>query len=579
LQSLEFTFVLICEKYDYAYDLKVPKMLFKEILEQPTKGPSNPRAPKCGKLQKKLSKKPAEKRCGPQQKPKVCATKLNRRGASARNPNALKNKCSSSTKSQSSRIQQITKFDANIPSSTPVFTPIKKDKLRTSVTSSQCSLIELLQQYNTSTIQQNVSKEQETLDKTLTQKPSRVATPEQTVISPQLHTFKEVLSKLLRTVETNIDFENNSYAVNQAFEDVQVAFKSLNPNSSKKETEISSISSKTSKSTNAAHLSNSKMQELQIENASLQKQLRLTKKEIETHANKSTTTTGGVDISLELMTIQCQNKALEQKVSELTIALEQALYLQHSIVDANTTLKMENQKLKEDLFLKQDELAKSGDLFSFETREIKKDVGDALQKVEQLKVTLDETSKMNQDLIQQAQVKDKEILRLTELNKGLQSSVSRLLEDLRKASQPIDQSINIKSEVLKKVDQFLSSPPRKLVSASPNKPKSPKSDHFCPGMMGDAPSTVANQNYLFHGLPITRDITLTSVHEADDNSGSVSRKSILGSTTSPSLPTTDSVSCSMWSITSRDERDFNAGLASLDADIQKLQTCLNQLNV
>ena len=540
-------------------------MLFKEILEQPTKGPSNSRAGRSVKSQKKLPKKNVEKRGLSQQKPKVCATKLTRRGVPSRNPGVPKTK--SSSKPHCSEIHQRTKFDANIPSSTPVFTPIKKDKLPTSVTSSQCSLIELLQQYNTSAIQPpNVNEESETLDKTIIPEPSCMKKLDKTVISPQLQTFKEVLSKLLRTVDTNVDFKSNSNVLNQAFEDVQVAFQSLNPNFSKNEIDLNA-----DKSTNTS-LSESRMQELQVENVSLQRQLRLAKKEMETRATKSTASNG--DISLELMTIQCQNKALEQKVSELTIALEQALYLQHSIIDANATLKIENQKLKQDLLLKHDELAKSGDLFSLETREIKKDVGDALQKVEQLKVTLNETNEMNQDLIQQAQVKDKEINRLTELNKGLQSSVSRLLEDLKKASSPVDQSINIKSEVLKKVDQFLSSPPRKPVVAAPSKLNSTP-DRFCPGMRGDAASTVTQQNFSYD-FPDSKESVLNSEYETV---ASASAKSILGSAVSPSLPTTDSVSCSMWSVTSRDERDFNAGLASLDADIQKLQTCLNQLNV
>ena len=556
-------------------------MLFKEILDQTTKRPSNSRTT-C-ESKKKASRKPLDRRSNIQQKPKLCATKLNKRVA-ARSSGVSKSK--SLAKPQSSRVQQTTKyeakvpssrctkFDANIPSSTPVFTPIKKDKLPTSVTSSHCSLIELLQQYNTSTgQQQNFTADCVSLDKTVTPELSQVKTPEETLISPQLLTFREVISKLLRTVDSNHDFKSNTIALNQAFEDVQVAFKSLRLNMPPNELNSMYTSSKAIVSNTEGNLLDSRMQKLQLENASLHRQLHLTKNEMEARVNKSTTTDS--DISLELVTIHCQNKALEQKISELTTALEQALCFQQSIVDANATLKTENEKLQEELLLKQNELAKSGDLFSFETKEIKKDVSDALQKVEQLKITLDTTCKMNHDLVEQAQVKDKEILRLADLNRGLQSSVSRLLEDLKKASKPLDQSLNIKSEVLKKVDQFLSPPFRKPI-ATPS--RRVDSGHSFPKMMGDIPETLAGQNCSFHVLPSNQPQPIQKL-EVGDSYGSTSTKSTLGSSVSPSLPNTDSVSCSMWSITSRDERDFNAGLASLDADIQRLQSNLNQLNV
>ena len=533
-------------------------MLFKEILEQPEKGPRClNKVTRNGKPQKKVLKKTVEKKSHAFAKPKG---PVNKRGAGTRTVKV--SKPTVVAKNRAGEMQAKTKYDANIPSSTPVFTPIKKDKLPHSVSSSQCSLIELLQQYNTSAFHKEDAKnDNEILDKTVTPEASIKTVHEETLLSPQLQTFREVLTKLLRTVDSNADIGSN--AIKHAFEDVQVAFNSLPGTQPEVEHRTNTLAG----GDNLTIVSNSsKLEELQIENLSLQRKLRLAKKEAETQANKSSS----ADISLELMTLQCQNKALEQKVSELTTAFEQALILQQSLVDTNTSLKHENEKLQSELRLKHDELAKSGDLFTFETREIKKDVGEALQKVELLKSTLDETGKLNHELTQQVQSKDIEITRLNELNKGLQGSVSRLLEDLKKASRPADAHIDMRSEMLKKVDTFLSSPQRQNTVT---KHDSPPFNQYFSSQQRNVPNIV-------DALSLQYSIKNQSSKPLNfENSETVeSAKSVLGSAATPSLPTTDSVSSSMWSITSRDERDFNAGLASLDADIQRLQSSLNALN-
>ena len=539
-------------------------MLFKEILEQPrpTKGPSSSKLNKCGKTHKKATKLPAQKLYRGGTNARYISG--GRKGVSSAQVNSRAPRPSKGIPKAvaSGKVVPKTKFDSNVPSSTPVFTPIKKDKLPSSISSSQCSLIELLQQYNTFSSEQK-AYDSVVLEKTLTPQPAQLS-PVKEDVNPQLQTFKEVLRNLLHSVDSDASVENGK--IEHAFEDVQAAYRLLHKSTSSNSLKQSTLAAEPNTS-NVITMSNPLTnEELLRENSSLQQQLQSVKKELSGHKSLSSTS----DFSLELMTLQCQNKALEQKVSELTIALEQALCLQHSIVDSNSQLKLEKERLQSELSLKHDELAKSGDLFSSETREIKKDVYDALQKVENLKLSLEETNKSNQGLMQKVQSKDNEIIRLNELNKGLQRSVSRLLEDLKKASKPAGNEINITSEVLKKVDQFLSSPTRKEVTAGlPNnmKFKSPAVTY---------PDLANHERYF---TPIKEQPkTDTDVNTVADTVDLLSAKSVVGSTITPSLPATSSVSSSMWSITSHDERDFNAGLASLDADIQKLQDSLRCLN-
>ena len=542
-------------------------MLFKEILELPSKGSSNPKLVKCKHPTKKMIRKPTERKNNIGYRAKQGNVSRKSSASNQVMPRASKGV---TTNKRNGNLHTTTKYDSNLPSSTPNFTPIKKDKLPSSITSSQCSLIELLQQYNLTSNPKQSHKDNSDLDQTLVSE-CAASTPNKSFIDPQMQTFKEVLEKLLRVVNSSKGNDNDT--MQSAFNDVQVAFKSLPIQ--EKTLMQNSCTSASEKSTKLS--GNKSLEELQIENLSLHRKLRLAKKEVELHETKSQSQPA--DISLEVMTIQCQNKALEQKVLQLTSSLEQALCVQQSIMETNSKLTHDNERLQHELLQKRDELTKSGDLFSVETKEIKKDVGEALQKVECLKLSVEETNKENEELLKEIEVKNKEISRLTDLNRGLQGSVSRLLEDLKNASKP-NENTNIKSAVLKKLDHILSSPSNPDCKSGFVKKTAYDSSSKSPAVLISAPRTPpVTQNYFppFNSCRSSPNSPPTVLK--NDVTSSCSIKSIVGSTITPSLPTTDSVSSSMWSVTSHDERDFNAGLASLDADIRRLQSSLSKFNV
>ncbi|XP_076809974.1 uncharacterized protein LOC143452771 [Clavelina lepadiformis] len=526
-------------------------MLFKEILDQPTRGPSS-RASKVGirRSAKPTSTKDVLK---PVTKRKVNAPR--KRLVLRNKPGAINQETAKGlqlTEKVTRKLNEgkTTSYNADIPSSTPIFTPVKKEKLPScnhnksnippvSISSSQCSLIELLQQYNiTNSNRPPTEKSIDLLEDTLT--------PEDEEVNPKLHTFQEVLAKLQRTVQPTSKADDIS--AKQAFTDVKVAFESLFGPSSSNEKD-KERNTPFDKSTNSNQ--NSRLAMLENENISLQRQLRLVRRELQNKENK----TNCEGFNLEMAALQCQNATLEKKVTEISEALENTLSMQQTLNLANEKLSMENSKLLDELTMKDDELRKSGHLFSTETQLIKQDVSEALEKVGSLRENLDRATSENDNLLQEIRNKDDEIFRLSELNKGLQSSVSRLLQDLNKVPKPTS-DVNLTSLVLKKFDSVLSSPPihkpnpqRNLYTAITESPGL-ATVHLAPEIIPETkfPSEVISGS----------DLT------------------VAGSSCSPSMPT--SVSSSMFSVTSRDERDFSAGLACLDADIRKLQDSLKGLN-
>nr|CAB3261537.1 uncharacterized protein LOC100177078 [Phallusia mammillata] len=417
------------------------------------------------------------------------------------------------------RVQgKTTSFDENLPSSTPIVTPIKMEKLQRkadaiSITSSQCSLIELLQEYNSSQIPVKEGKNTPA-DSTL--KASGGVEPIAKTPQPiHIPTSNSMEEKPVNIPEKSGGSLGNSW-----------------------------------KETFSPQVDQSRFQLLQNENIMLHKQLQLLKEGF----LKKEREKKNEDISLEVATLQCQNAALEQKLNEMRATSERTSKVQREVQELNMKLQEENETLHKELNRKEDELAMSGKLFTTETEQIKLDVGDALEKVELLRQSLSETDEANKSLSQACKAKDMEIQRLTELNKGLQSTVSRLLEDLKRPSLvPMvpNSDGNLSTIMLKRLDDILSVP---ITKPSPRRYVPP------------SPSDLA---FSLPRTPIPFDAQ-TSDRQFFSPVSSVNTSIAV----SPNVTTTPTASSSMVSVNTYAENEFNAGLAALDADIKRLQDSL-----
>uniref|UniRef100_H2ZNF6 Uncharacterized protein n=1 Tax=Ciona savignyi TaxID=51511 RepID=H2ZNF6_CIOSA len=224
----------------------------------------------------------------------------------------------------------------------------------------------------------------------------------------------------------------------------------------------------------------------------------------------------------------------------------------------NVNLVSENQELREELMMKDDELKKSGRIFTDETENIKLEVNQAMLKFEHLKNSLIEADTENADLKNAVNQRDAEIERLNELNKGLQNSVSRLLADLNKPKQvsPVRNGHDMSNMVLSRLDNILSRPvhhtqPQRTINDKP---------YF------GADLDIENQP---PAKTSPKQIITTPGPERHPQFKMLSPISTIAPT--PSM--------SMISISTSDEHHFSTGLANLDADIERLQNSLKQVNV
>jgi len=134
--------------------------------------------------------------------------------------------------------------------------------------------------------------------------------------------------------------------------------------------------------------------------------------------------------------------------------------------------------------------------------------------------------------------------------------VSRLLNDLNKspASSP-SRDCNVTNVLLRRLDEALSVP---LVKPHRNHPSSPKADVF---------SQSPKVSYSVESSGIW---CKNSLPPSPRDAPVLLSKGAVASQPEP----TASASSSLFSSTTIAENDFNAGLATLDADIQRLQDSL-----
>lgn len=237
----------------------------------------------------------------------------------------------------------------------------------------------------------------------------------------------------------------------------------------------------------------------------------------------------------------------------------------------------------------------------------------ALQKVNALKTQLREAETGGELMKVSIQEKDDEISRLNDLNKGLQSSVSRLLEDLHRAStRPQSKtrsapSNDVSSAFLKNLQNVLNTPQNtKNVqgdasflqkSMSYHQQSYPLTKSFPPRHYNKENFISPHQDYIkgscatdeflqsnnFEVLESSRlsSMPTTSAGTSPKSSNfqhfrtpDMISDSLLSKSSKPTLWEQNSVASSFISFTTRDENDFANGLAILDADIQRLQESL-----
>ncbi|XP_078484955.1 uncharacterized protein LOC100177078 [Ciona intestinalis] len=426
---------------------------------------------------------------------------------------------------------QLTKFDRDIPSSTPIVTPIKKEKLITprsqqhkegvSLTSSQSSLIALLQNFNNSLV-----------------------LPYQGAGDSKCQNLQPSLKS--QSEQVTVD-------VNQSKMD-NVATQHLSRTINAPEKQPTNV-----KMHPCIHCEDSKARivGLENENAVLAKRLKTMEfsfKEKESSKN---------DISLEIAALQCRTNLFEKKVLELTNALDDSVQLQAEMSKTNASLADENQRIREELLEKDDELKKSGKIFTNETENIKLEVNQAMVKFDQLKLSLAESDTENMGLRSEVQIRDEEIERLNELNKGLQMSNARLLSELNKNHQvsPGRNTQNITTTVLNRLDTILSQPIQTHLVRSNNIPTDSNLQKHSNLLTNEVPTEYAAPNLVLLNTE---------------------NKQVEFATTVPAMSTISSAyntpSVSMLSMTTSDEQNFSAGLANLDADIERLKNSLKYAN-
>lgn len=341
---------------------------------------------------------------------------------------------------------------------------------------------------------------------------------------------------------------------------------------------------------------------LKTENASLQRKIRILNQKLAEKDKQNQT-----DINLELETVQCMNNTLVSQVKKLTALLQERDDEKKKLEDTVSSVKAQNRKMTEDLLNKNKEFSKSQEIFSSEAGTIKTEVANALQKVDLLKEQLRHAETQNELMVVSVQEKDEEIVRLNDLNKGLQSSISRLLEDLQKARPHRERSSNrkVSSAILKNIEHVLNTPQQKShdsfwdeVDYRPNHLTRSYPPPSCVGKE-NSPHGVAE----FVGDPVQN---LYKAHVNDDyeNVLESSRLSSVQTCESSTMETIssgmrnqvgslihgypnsskirnwdqNSVCSSFVSFTTRDENDFANGLAILDADIQRLQESLHDMS-
>nr|XP_002123633.1 uncharacterized protein LOC100177078 [Ciona intestinalis] len=431
---------------------------------------------------------------------------------------------------------QLTKFDRDIPSSTPIVTPIKKEKLMTprshqhkegnSLTSSQSSLIALLQNFNNSLV---LPYQGAGDSKCQNLQPSLKGQSEQVTVDVNQSKMDNVATQHLSRTTTNAP-------------EKQPTTVEMHP---------------------CIHCEDSRARivGLENENAVLTKRLKTMEfsfKEKESSKN---------DISLEIAALQCRTNLFEKKVLELTTALDDSVQLQAEMSKTNASLADENQRIREELLEKDDELKKSGKIFTDETENIKLEVNQAMVKFDQLKLSLAESDTENMGLRNEVQIRDEEIERLNELNKGLQMSNARLLSELNKNHQvsPGRNTQNITTTVLNRLDTILSQPIQTHLVRSNNIPTDI--------------NLQKHTNTLTHDVPSPTEYAPPNPCKVLVDTGN---KQVEFATTVPAMSTISSSyntpSVSMISMTTSDEQNFSAGLAILDADIERLQNSLKYAN-
>ena len=172
------------------------------------------------------------------------------------------------------------------------------------------------------------------------------------------------------------------------------------------------------------------------------------------------------------------------------------------------------------------------------------------------------------------------------LCRGLQASVTRLLEDLSKATQPTISNGTVSRYMLRKVDNILSQQTGQVLASTENNDgqQSPVSYHLS-DVMDSFSCSLENNSY--HSAlndsfqSSSKSPVLSVIHTSSDRNEKCSNTNecninpitcslgnALPHVQVPAIPTPSS---SLYSVTSMDENNFNHGLASLDANIQRLQ--------
>ncbi|XP_077971084.1 coiled-coil domain-containing protein 14-like [Styela clava] len=351
---------------------------------------------------------------------------------------------------------------------------------------------------------------------------------------------------------------------------------------------------------------------LKEENATLQRKLRILNQTLAEKEQKY----NDKDINLELETVQCMNQTLMEQIKKLSSLMQQLQDENKRQENVISDLRKEKKKLDEDLLHKDIEFSKSREIFSTEAGTIKTEVTNALQKVDALKRQLSDAETEGELMKVSLQQKDDEITRLNDLNKGLQSSVSRLLEDLRKASQAQKKSSNVPSSdvsnaFLNNLKNVLNTPqhtrtnyqgdasflPQSVLNQhsfpmTKTFPPHSNKENFGPSFPVFMSGSHTTEEFLppnnydhvlessrLSSMPTTSAATSPSSTKSPyfENIG-ISDDSLVSRSSKPTLWEQNSVSSSFISFTTRDENDFANGLAILDADIQRIQDSLHDMS-
>lgn len=172
---------------------------------------------------------------------------------------------------------------------------------------------------------------------------------------------------------------------------------------------------------------------------------------------------------LEAHVIKQQNSILRTEIDKLARQLLIAKKSCQDQLTLNENLQKEIVKMKDELRSKDEQISRAHETLQLEREHMKKECELVIDKFDLASKLMGQSEQENKKLKFQMKLKCDENGKLTEVNRHLQSSVTRLLNDLQANNNDKHEMTSKLSEVMmKRLDQLIASPPPPLVVQEDN---------------------------------------------------------------------------------------------------------------